>query len=109
MNENMNGPTPQHHNFAFAVGMAAGTVIGAGLVMWFAPRGVSALRQRVGDSAAALGKRASDQYRQATTRMAEAVDAATNSGQDARDDFADVVVRGAQEVERLATAAKSGR
>ena len=67
------------------IGLIAGTVVGAGLTMWLAPRAASELRTRVADSAKALGKRASD----------------------IRDDVASAVATGAHEVERFAKAAKA--
>jgi hypothetical protein len=63
----------------------------------------------VSDSAKSLGKRASDQYQQASTRVGDAVDELTRKGQGVRDGVAEAVARGAHEVERYATAAKSGR
>ena len=47
--------------------------------------------------------------RQASTRVGETVEDLTRKGQDVRDNVADAVARGAHEVERFATAAKSGR
>jgi hypothetical protein len=61
------------------------------------------------DSARSLGQRASEQYQQASTRVGEAVDELTRKGQGVRDDVAEAVARGAHEVERYATAAKSDR
>ena len=61
------------------------------------------------DSAKSLGERASEQYQQASTHVGEAVDELTRKGQDVRDDVAEAVARGAHEVERYATAAKSDR
>jgi hypothetical protein len=61
----------------------------------------------VTDSAMRLRKRASEQYQQASTGVGEAVDELTRKGRDARDDVADAVARGAHEVERYATAAKT--
>lgn len=77
----------EHRNYGFAIGLLTGTFVGAGLMMWLAPRTASEVRQRVADSAKDLGKR----------------------GQGVRDDLADTVARGAREVERFATAAKSDR
>lgn len=103
----MNAHTQVHGDYGFVIGLLAGTFVGVGLAMWLAPRSASELRHRVSESARGVGKRASDQYRQATTRVGEAVDELTRKGQGVRDDVADAVARGAHEVERLATAAKT--
>jgi gas vesicle protein len=86
-----------------------GTFVGAGLALWFAPRMASELRERVTDSARDLGRQASEHYEQASSRVGEAVGNLTRKGQDLRDDVADAVARGAHEVERYATAAKTDR
>jgi hypothetical protein len=58
------------------------------------------------DSARSLGKRASEQYQQASTRIGEAAAELTQKGKDVRDDVSDAVAaRGADEVKRFATAA----
>lgn len=100
---------PDHRSHDFVIGLLTGTVVGAGLTIWLAPRLASELRERLAESARGLGQLASGQYRQATTRVGEAVDDLTRKGQDVRDDVADAVARGAHEVERYATAAKSDR
>jgi gas vesicle protein len=105
----MNAYTQGHRDYGFMIGLLTGTFVGAGLAMWFAPRSGSALRQRMTDSARSLGKRASEQYQQASTRVGEAVDELTRKGQDVRDDVADVVARSAHEVESYATAVKTDR
>jgi gas vesicle protein len=105
----MNAHTQEHRDYGFVIGLLTGTFVGAGLAMWLAPRSASELRQRVTDSARNLGERVSGQYQQASTRVGEAIDELTRKGQDVRDDVADVVVRGADEVKRYATAVKSDR
>jgi gas vesicle protein len=107
--QHMNAQTQEHRDHSFVIGLLTGTVIGAGLAMWFAPRSASELRKRVTDSARNLGERVSEQYEQASTRVGEAVDELTRKGQDVRDDVADAVARGAHEVERYATAARTDR
>jgi gas vesicle protein len=104
----MNAHT-QHRDYGFVIGLVTGTFVGAGLAMWLAPRSGSELRQRMTDSVRSLGKRASEQYQEASTRVGEAVDELTRKSQDVRDDVAGAVARGAHEVERYATAAKSDR
>jgi hypothetical protein len=61
------------------------------------------------DSAKGFADRASERYQQASGRVDNAVDQLTQKGQDVRDDVADRVARGAHNVERYATAAKTDR
>jgi gas vesicle protein len=103
----MHTHTQEHRDYGFVVGLLTGTFVGAGLAMWLAPRTASELRQRMRDSARSVGERASEQYQQASTRVGEAVDELARKGQGVRDDVADAVARGAHEVERYATAAKT--
>jgi gas vesicle protein len=69
--------TPQHRGYGFAVGLAAGTLVGAGLAIWFAPRLASELRERITDSARDIGNRASGHYEHASARVSDAVEALT--------------------------------
>ena len=86
----MNEQIQDRRDYRFAIGLALGAVAGAGLMMWLAPKAASELRKRVTDSARGMG------------------DELTRKGQDVRERVADAVVRGAQEVERFASAAKGG-
>ncbi len=96
-----------HRDHGFVIGLLTGTFVGAGLAMWLAPRTAEELRQRMNESAARLGKRASDKYQQASAGVGETVAELTRKGRNARDGAADVVARGAHEVERYATSIKS--
>jgi gas vesicle protein len=95
-------------NHGFLIGLITGSVVGAGLALLCAPRLASELRQRVTDSATDLGNAASRGYQDATTRVADVVDAVHTRGQAVRDDVADAIGRGAREVEQFATASKTG-
>ena len=106
-NHNMNARTQERRDYGFVIGLLAGTVVGAGLTMWLAPRVVSELRQRASDSARRLGKNASERYQQASAGVGDAVVEIGRKGRGVRDEVAEAVVRGAREVERYATAAKS--
>jgi gas vesicle protein len=86
----------KRRDYGFAIGLMAGTFVGAGLAMWLAPKAAAELRDRVTDSARTFGN-----------RVGETVDEFKRKGQGVRDDVADVVARGAHEVERHAVAAKS--
>lgn len=94
-------------DYRFIAGLLAGAVIGAGLMMVFAPETAAELRRRMKDSAKALANRATDTYQQATTKAGDAMSELTRKGQGLRDDVADTVARKAHEVERFATAVKS--
>ena len=98
----------RHRNYSFVMGLIAGSVVGVGLGMLFAPRAVLDLRRRAAGSAKDLGRAASDRYHQASARVGDAVDEITRKGQELRDDLSDAVVRGAKGVERFATNAKTG-
>jgi gas vesicle protein len=100
--------TQEPRDYRFVLGLLTGTVVGAGLAIWFAPL-ASEVRDRMTESARSLRKRASEQYQQASEGVGDAIDGLTRKGQDVRDDLADAVARGAHEVERYATAAKSDR
>ena len=92
---------------SFALGVLAGTVLGAGLVMWLAPRAVAEARRAVTDSANAFRDGVNEQYGQTSRRIVAAVDDLADRGLGVRDDVADAVVRGAREVERVAVAVKA--
>jgi gas vesicle protein len=102
----MTSDTRDRRDNGFLIGLLTGTFVGAGLAMLFAPRAGAELRQRVTRSARELGNRAADRYQQVSTRVDETVDDLTKKTARVRDDMADAVVRGAREVERIATAAK---
>lgn len=104
--------TADAHNrgdHGFWVGLLAGTFVGAGLAIWLAPRVASELRERVAKSAKDLGSLASERYRQVSARVTETVEDLSQKGEHVRNEVADAVVRGAHEVERIATAAKTDR
>ena len=63
--------------YGFAIGLAAGMFVGAGLAIWLAPRVASELRERMSDSAKSVGQRASDHYQEASNRVGDAVEAPT--------------------------------
>jgi gas vesicle protein len=102
----MNTRADNGGNNAFLIGLIAGSAIGAGLAIAFAPRAGSELRQRVRASATDLSHAASEGYQEVRTRILDAVDEVTAKGQAVRDDVADVVGRGAREVEQFAMASK---
>jgi gas vesicle protein len=89
--------TQRPADYRFVLGLFTGTLVGAGLAMWLAPR-------------------ASEQYQQASARVGRRVADFTQKGRDVRDDIAGAVARGAHEVahgalevERVAIAATGRR
>lgn len=105
----MNADLQDRRDHGFFVGLVTGTFVGAGLALWLVPRAASELRLRATDAARELGNRASERYQEVSTRVSETTNDLTKKGQHVRDDVADAVVRGAHEVERIATAAKTDR
>ena len=103
----MNEPSERSRESGFGFGLLIGACVGAGAVLWLAPRMTAEIRQRATDSAKGVGQRASEHYRQAGAHLGEAVDELTRKGQGIRDDVAEAVAHGARAVERAATAAKS--
>ena len=59
---------------SFLMGLLAGTVLGAGLGMLFAPRAGSELRKQVGEQAGKLKSTAGGAYSTATDRVTQMVD-----------------------------------
>jgi len=93
----MNEMTQRPGDYRFVLGLFTGTLVGASLAAWLAPR-------------------ASEKYQQATARVGKTDGDFTQRGRDVRDDIAGAVARGAREVaqgalkiERVATAATSRR
>ena len=66
---------------SFLMGLLAGTVLGAGLGMLFAPKAGSELRSQLGESAGKLRSTANDTYQQASDKVSQIVD----RGRDAYD------------------------
>jgi hypothetical protein len=90
------------------VGFLAGSVVGAGLGWYFAPR-LSALGHQTAGSLQRIGAAATRGYHEAGGRLGAVVDTATAKGQALRDQVSDAVIRGARDVERLAAHVKSAR
>jgi gas vesicle protein len=109
MDTQMDTETPRNRDYGFLLGMVTGSLVGAGLAVWFAPRLRAELRDRATKSAGAIGKRAADGYRKASSRVVELTDEVAKRGNRVRDDVADAIAHGAQEVQRVATAARSDR
>ena len=59
---------------SFLMGLLAGTVLGAGLGMLFAPKAGSELRTQLSEQAGRLRNTAGDTYQQATDRVSQMVE-----------------------------------
>ncbi len=59
---------------SFLMGLLAGTVLGAGLGMLFAPKTGSELRNQLGEQAGRIRTTAADGYNQATEKVSQIVD-----------------------------------
>ena len=59
---------------SFLKGLLAGTVLGAGLGMLFAPKAGNELRTALGEQAGRLRSTANDTYQQATDKVSQIVD-----------------------------------
>jgi gas vesicle protein len=105
----MNAEPQTNRDLRFAIGLFAGTCLGAGLAIWLAPRLAAELSDRVIGTARSLRTQASEGYQQVSRRTGDVIGAITRQAQDVRDDVANAVARGGHEVERFATEAKSDR
>jgi gas vesicle protein len=59
---------------SFLMGLLAGTVLGAGLGMLFAPKAGNELRSQIGEQAGRLRSTANDTYHQASEKVSQIVD-----------------------------------
>lgn len=69
---------------AFLMGLLAGTVLGAGLGMLFAPRSGSELRSQLSDQAGRWRNTANDAYQQASEKVTQFVDRGREAYEKAR-------------------------
>jgi len=70
---------------SFLMGLLAGTVLGAGLGMLFAPKAGAELRNQLGEQAGRLQKTATDGYQQASEKVTEKVSQMVDRGREAYD------------------------
>jgi gas vesicle protein len=86
-------------DYRFLTGLAMGSIVGAGLAMWLAPRAAAEIKARATDTAKIVGDAVSERYRDARLRVANTVDGIARKGKGIRDEACDTVVRAAQDVE----------
>jgi gas vesicle protein len=110
----MNGREVAGGGGRFLTGLALGGIVGAALTMWLAPRAAAEIKARAVDSARSIGEAASERYRDARLRIADAVGGIARKGGGLRNQAFDTIVRAAQGVEagargvqHLATDAKT--
>jgi gas vesicle protein len=96
----MNRHAQEGYDPGFVFGLVTGAALGAGLMMYFAPKMGSAIRRCAAAAAKDLGETASAYCDEVGTRVGDAVDELTSRGQKARDAAADVIARGAHEIAR---------
>jgi gas vesicle protein len=70
---------------SFLMGLLAGTVLGAGLGMLFAPKAGAELRTQLGEQAGRLRNQATDGYQQASDKVSEKVGQIVDRGREAYD------------------------
>jgi gas vesicle protein len=87
---------------SFLIGLLAGTVLGAGLGMLFAPRAGSELRSQLSDHAGHLANSASEKYRRASETAGEWA----GKSRTALDKAREAVAKGAEEAQRYAREAR---
>jgi gas vesicle protein len=85
---------------SFLMGLLAGTVLGAGLGMLFAPKTGSELRSQIGEQAGRLRTTATDGYQQATEKVSQGYQQATEK-------VSQIVDRGKEAYDRARTASTS--
>jgi gas vesicle protein len=90
-------------NGSFIIGLLAGTVLGAGLGMLFAPKAGSELRGQLSDQANSLANQASEGYK----RASESAGFWAEKGKNVYDKAKGAVARGADEAQRYAREAGS--
>lgn len=88
----------------FVLGLFAGTLIGAGLGLLFAPRAGSELRGRISDEAERFAKTASEGLRTANRAVGEWAE----KGHGLYDKARDAVARGVEEAQRYTREAVDG-
>ena len=75
---------------SFLMGLLAGTVLGAGLGMLFAPKAGSELRNQLTDQAGKLRATANDTYQQATDKVSQMVDRGKDAYERARSNVSNI-------------------
>src|SRR6476661_4430934 len=79
---------------SFLMGLLAGTVLGAGLGMLFAPKAGAELRSQLGDQAGRLREAADQGYQQASDKVSQIVDRGREAYERARSSVSNMASTG---------------
>jgi gas vesicle protein len=79
---------------SFLMGLLAGTVLGAGLGMLFAPKAGSELRSQLVDQTGKLREKADQGYQQATEKVSQIVDRGREAYDKARSSVSNMAAQG---------------
>lgn len=90
---------------SFLMGLLAGTVLGAGLGMLFAPKPGAELRTKLSEQAGKLRTTASDGYQQATGKVTQMVDRGREAYDRARTTAGSAVENAAESIQNAANSA----
>jgi gas vesicle protein len=105
----MNQMTQDRRPFGFALGLLAGTAVGAGLTMWLAPRVTAEIRGRIEEAVESFGDRAATRLEAASAQVTAAADEIGARGARLRNGIADAVAQSAHDVEQRALRARTDR
>jgi gas vesicle protein len=90
----------EDHGGAFLMGLLAGTVLGAGLGMLFAPKAGAEVRKQLSEQATRLRSTATDTMHQATEKLNRASSQASDKAAQVSDKVSQIVERGRDAYER---------
>ena len=93
---------------SFLMGLLAGTVLGAGLGMLFAPKAGTDLRNQLGEQAGKLRTTAADGYTQATEKVSQIVDRGREAYERARSSVGGGMTGGTRSEERRGSTGTTG-
>jgi gas vesicle protein len=92
---------------SFLMGLLAGTVLGAGLGMLFAPKAGAETRKQLSEQASRLRSTATDTYNQASEKIGQTYNQASEKLNQASDRVSQIVDRGKEAYERARTSSGS--
>ena len=88
---------------SFLMGLLAGTVLGAGLGMLFAPKAGAEVRKQLSEQASRLRSSATDTYNQASEKLNQTYSQASEKVNQASEKVSQIVDRGREAYERAKT------
>lgn len=92
---------------SFLLGFIAGSVLGAGLALLYAPRPGSEMRREVADRAQKFGQRAAHEYEVASERVAQFTERGRDAYKTAADKARDLASRAREEAGHVADQARA--